>query len=50
MPTPWPNAHDSHRWVRDDDILECAYCLIRIYNDGAKDQCPDNPPTKETET
>ena len=46
MKTNMFGAHLSHRFIADDDVLECAYCQVRIYNEEAKAPCPENQTTK----
>ena len=33
-------AHLTHQFIQADDVLECAVCMVRIYNDEAKLPCP----------
>jgi len=33
-------THPTHAWAPADDIIECADCCVRPYNDEAKLPCP----------
>lgn len=35
-------AHLSHHFIAADDVLECANCMVRVYNDEAKLPCPES--------